>query len=150
MLNHFNTLRPRQNGLLFTDIFKCIFLNKKVQIFMPISLKLVPKSPINNKSALVQMMATSHDLNQWWLRLPTHMCVTRPQWVKFSSTFLFIMRKCSTDVVHDVDLLTELPQFPSFITHFFIPIFLGQMLELSAHKNGEAMFGSPAQTKLDQ
>ena len=26
--------------------------------------------------------ATSHYLNQWYPRLPTHICVTRPQWVK--------------------------------------------------------------------
>ena len=26
--------------------------------------------------------ATSHYLNQWWLRLVTHICVTRPQWVQ--------------------------------------------------------------------
>ena len=26
--------------------------------------------------------ATSHYLNQWWLILLTHICVTRPQWVK--------------------------------------------------------------------
>ena len=25
--------------------------------------------------------AISHYLNQWWPRLPTHICVTRPQWV---------------------------------------------------------------------
>ena len=46
--------RPRQTGHHFTDdIFKGIYLNEKI----PISLKLVPKSPINNKSALVQIMA---------------------------------------------------------------------------------------------
>ena len=33
------------------------FLNENVQIFIPISLKLVPKSPIFSKSALVQLMA---------------------------------------------------------------------------------------------
>ena len=26
--------------------------------------------------------ATSHYLNQWWHRLPTHICITLPQWVK--------------------------------------------------------------------
>ena len=26
--------------------------------------------------------APSHYLNQWWLSLMTHICVTRPQWVK--------------------------------------------------------------------
>ena len=64
----YNTLRPRQNGCHFAeDIF-----NKNVWFSMKISLKLIPKGPINNISALVQIMAwrwtaTSHYLNQWWL-----------------------------------------------------------------------------------
>ena len=64
----FNTLNPRQNGRhCADDIFKCIFLNWKVRIFIQISL-----GPINNKSAWVQIMAwhgtneaPSHHLNQW-------------------------------------------------------------------------------------
>ena len=69
----FNTLRPRQNGRHFTDdIFKCIFVNENVWIAIEISLKFVPKGPINNIPALVQIwlgavQATSHYLNQWWL-----------------------------------------------------------------------------------
>ena len=51
------TLRLRQNVHHFTDIFKCSMLNEKVQFFIKISLKHVPKSPINNKSPLVQIMA---------------------------------------------------------------------------------------------
>ena len=35
------------------DIFKCIFLNEKVRIFIKISLKFVPKSLIDNNQALV-------------------------------------------------------------------------------------------------
>ena len=53
-----NTLRPRQNGRYFPDdIFKCIFLKENVWIRIKISLKFVPKSPINNIPALVQIMA---------------------------------------------------------------------------------------------
>ena len=54
-----NTLRPRQkNGRHFTeDIFKCILLNKNIWIQIKISLKFVPKGPINNIPALVQIMA---------------------------------------------------------------------------------------------
>ena len=44
-----NTLRPRQNGRHFPDpIFEWIFLNENVRISIKISLKLVPKVPINN------------------------------------------------------------------------------------------------------
>ena len=51
ILYHFivNTLRPRQNGRRFADdTFKCIFLNENVRISIEISLKFVPKGPINN------------------------------------------------------------------------------------------------------
>ena len=68
-----NTLRPKQNGRRFADdTFKRIFLNENVIISIKISLKFVPKGPINKNPALVQIMAstgqaTSHYMNQWWL-----------------------------------------------------------------------------------
>ena len=53
-----NTLRPRQNGRRFADdTFKHIFLNENVRISIKIWLKFVPKGPINNIPALVQIMA---------------------------------------------------------------------------------------------
>ena len=39
------------------DIFKHSFMNENVKISIRISLKFVPKGPIDNKSALVQVMA---------------------------------------------------------------------------------------------
>ena len=39
------------------NIFKCIFLNENDKIPIQISLKLVPRSPVDNKTALVQVMA---------------------------------------------------------------------------------------------
>ena len=55
---HFNTLRPRQNGRHFADAnFKRIFVNEDVRIFIEISLKFIPKGPIKNIPALVQIMA---------------------------------------------------------------------------------------------
>ena len=49
------TSRPRENDRHFPDdILKCIFLNEKVWIFIKISLKFVPKGPINNILVLVQ------------------------------------------------------------------------------------------------
>ena len=54
----FNALRPRQHGRYFADdLLKCIFLNEKVWIPIEISLKFVPKDPINNIPAFVQIMA---------------------------------------------------------------------------------------------
>ena len=53
-----NTLRPTQNGRHFADdMFKWIFLNENVWIPIEISLKFVPKGPINNIPALVRIMA---------------------------------------------------------------------------------------------
>ena len=83
-----NTLRLRQNGYYFADTtFKCIFAKVSVRILIEISLKFLPKGPIKNISALVQIMA--------WLRpgdkplsepmmvlSPMHKCITQPQWVK--------------------------------------------------------------------
>ena len=54
----FNSLRLRQNRRHFADnIFKCNFLNENVWIPIEISLKFVPKGPINNIPALVHIMA---------------------------------------------------------------------------------------------
>ena len=48
-----NTFRLRQNGRRFADdTFKCIFLNENVRISIEISLKFIPKGPINNIQAL--------------------------------------------------------------------------------------------------
>ena len=44
-------------AMLADDIFKCIFLNENDKIQIQISLKLVPRSPIDHKLALVQVMA---------------------------------------------------------------------------------------------
>ena len=53
-----NSSPPGQNGCHFTDgIFKCIFINEKFCILIQISLKFVLKSPIDDKSGLVQVMA---------------------------------------------------------------------------------------------
>ena len=44
-------------AILSDDIFKRIFLNENVSILIQISLKLVSKGAIDNKSSLVQVMA---------------------------------------------------------------------------------------------
>ena len=84
-----NSLRPRRNGhYKADDIFKCIFLKPNVWIPTKISLKFVPKGQINNIPALVQRMAWRRpgDKPLSWtmmVSLLTHICVTRPQWVKY-------------------------------------------------------------------
>ena len=81
-----DTLMPRQNGRLFPDnIFKWIFLNENVWILIRIPLKFVPRGPINNIPALVQIMAwhrpDDKPLSKTMVSLPTHIYVTQLQWV---------------------------------------------------------------------
>ena len=86
----FNTLRPTQNGRHFPDdILKWIFLNENVWISNKISLKFVPKVPINNIPTLVQIMAWRRSGDKplsdpMMDSLLTHICVTRPQWVNYT------------------------------------------------------------------
>ena len=85
--NKFNTLRQRLNGRHFPDnIFECIFLNENWGNSIKFSLKFIPKVPINNILALVQIMAwcgPGHEpLSQsMMVSLAMHICVSRPQWV---------------------------------------------------------------------
>ena len=44
-------------AILAEDISKCIFLNENDRIPIQISLKFVPRSPIDNKPVLVQAVA---------------------------------------------------------------------------------------------
>ena len=86
--SNINTFRPRQNGRHFADdTFKRIFLNENIIISIKISLKFVPKSPIDNTPALFQIMAWRRPGDKplsepMMITLLTHICVTRPQWVK--------------------------------------------------------------------
>ena len=69
------------------EFFKCIFLNENVWIPIEISLKFVPKDAINNIPAFVQITAWRRPgykplSKSIMVSLPTHICVTRPQWVK--------------------------------------------------------------------
>ena len=82
-----NTSRPRHGGRHFADdIFEGIFLNENVWIPIKISLKFVPKGPINNIPVLVQIMVRHrpgvNPLSEpMMVTLLVHICVTRPQWV---------------------------------------------------------------------
>ena len=87
-VTYLKTLRPRHNGPHFADdTFKYIFLNENVIISAKISLNFVAKGPIDNIPALVQIMAWRRQGDKpisepMKVRLPMHICVTRPQWVK--------------------------------------------------------------------
>ena len=74
-------------AILSDNLFKCIFLNDNVWISNKISLKFVPEGSINIIPALVQIMAWRQPGDKplsepmMMVRLPTHICVTQPQWV---------------------------------------------------------------------
>ena len=97
-----NTLRPRQDGRYFADdVLKCIFLNENMWISLKIPLKFVPRGPINNILALVQIMAWCRPgdkpLSEPMLAfVPTHigLCDTRPQWVNLNFGNLIIWHLC--------------------------------------------------------
>ena len=116
--NRLNTLRPRQDGRRFPDdTFKRTFLNEIVIILIKISLKFVPYGPINNIHALVQIMAWRRSgdkpLSEPMMgRLPTHICVTRPQWVKYQSNTNSTVHNYIMKTVAEI-IQTIFPIFPN-------------------------------------
>ena len=109
-----NTLRLRQIGRHFPDdIFRWIFLNENVWISIKISLKFVLRCQINNIPALVQIMAWRRPGDKplsepVMFRLLTHICVTRPQWVKHWSFITAIILPSMSSVTsydHDHQML---------------------------------------------
>ena len=100
-----NTLGPKQNGCHFADdTFKHIFLNENVRISIKISLKFVSKGPINKIPSLVQIMAwrqtgTKPLSEPMMVRLPTHICVTRPNPLS-PSIFSTDPSPCKTYQIH--------------------------------------------------
>ena len=83
----FKSLKPRRNTRNFTDgIFKCVFLNGNVWVLLKIILKFVLKIRINIIPSLVLIMACRRPGDKplpepMMVSLPTHICVTGPQWV---------------------------------------------------------------------
>ena len=98
---HNTTLRPRQNGRHFADdTFKRIFLNENVTISIKISLKFVPKGPINNIPALVHIMAWRRPGDKplygpMMVSLQTHICVLRPQWAIINRNQTSSLNRCA-------------------------------------------------------
>ena len=107
-----NTLNPRQNGLHFPDdIFKCIFLNGYVLISIKIVLKFLPKGPVDNIRALVQIMDRHRPGDKplpeaMVVKLLTHICITRPHWVNGDHI-----------------------RVPYIYTHIYMYIYMGSALE---------------------
>ena len=87
--NHGRIAWDKMAAILQTTFLKCIFMNEKFCITIPTSRKFVSKDPIDNKSALTQVMAWRRPGDKplsepMMASLLTHICVNRPQWVKGS------------------------------------------------------------------
>ena len=81
-----NLPQDKMAAMLADYIFKCIFLNGNGRISIQISLKFVPRSTIDNKEALGQVMAWRRPGDKplsepMMVNLLMHIYVTRPQWV---------------------------------------------------------------------
>ena len=79
--------RDKMAAISQTTFQNGFFFNENVYISITFSLNFVPRVPINNIPALVQIMAWRRSgdkpLSEPMIAsLPTHICVTRPQWVK--------------------------------------------------------------------
>ena len=82
---------PGQNGRHFAhDIFKRIFWNENFGNVIQFSLKVVPKAPIDNKSALVQVMA--------WRRFGAKP-LPEPMLTRFTDAYVRHQGETSYDVI---------------------------------------------------
>ena len=109
---------------IFQTTFSNAFPWMKVYEFRLRFLKFVPKGPINNSPSLVQMMAWRRPGDKPLSKpmigsLLTHICVTRPQWVKIHRTTLpcvgkthAIIRNTNCDLWMNVFGIIEQSQEP--------------------------------------
>ena len=104
-------------------IFTCIFFNENCCILIKLSLKYVRKGPIDNNPALVQIMAWRRSGDKplsepIMISLPTHICGTRPQWVKYAiltnRLVLLLNVLFSEDLQYDVWVNPTLQQLSWF------------------------------------
>ena len=79
--------RDKMHAISQTTFSSAFNFNENIWIPIKIALRIVPKGRINNIPALVQIMAWRRPGDKplsgpMMVRLPTHICITRPQWVK--------------------------------------------------------------------
>ena len=83
-----NTARPRRNRRLFPDDILIAFSwTKMFKLRLIFYWSLFPEGPINEFTALVQIMVCRRPGEKplsepWMVSLLTHICVAQPQWVK--------------------------------------------------------------------
>ena len=83
--------------------FKGIFFNENAWISIKISLTFVPWGPINNIQIMAWHRPGDKPLSESMMAsLPTHLCVTRPQWVKDYMVSAGILAHHYTDAIMGV------------------------------------------------
>ena len=112
-VSRYNYIYVVQNTDLWPRIFLCLthWGRDKMDATSQVSLKFVPKGPINNIPALVQIMAWRRPGDKplseaMMVNLPTHVCVSWPQWVNV------------TIVIHN-NVIEKVMQFESNFTVSF-------------------------------
>ena len=103
-------------GAVSQTKFSTAFFGIKMFVFCKISLSFVPKVIFNNIPTLVQVIVWRRSVDKplsepMMVRLPTHICVTRPQWIRqkqgtrYLTTFLpvtNIITTCIPDCVRPI------------------------------------------------
>ena len=103
-----HTLGRRQDGRHFSDdIFKWILLNEIVLISSRISLKVVPRGPINIIPSLVQITAWRRPGDKplsepMMVSLLANICVTRLQWINCNGGIRGGVRDSGTIALTDI------------------------------------------------
>ena len=98
--------RDKMDAISQTTFFMRIFVNENIWIPINISLKPVPKGPINNIPALAQIMAwrrpSDRPLSEPMMVNPrTQICDTRPQWVNLRTGSKIHKHRRGTNSIND-------------------------------------------------
>ena len=121
------TLRSRQNGWHFADdSSKYIFLNENERNLNKNSLNFIPKGPVNNIPALVQLMAwrrpgASHYQNQLWLICfinDSYSIFPTAWWRHQMETFSALLAICAGNSPVPGEFPTQRPVTRSFDVYF--------------------------------
>ena len=126
--------------------FRMHFLEWKWMTSIKISLKFVPKVPINNIQALVQIMAWrwpgDKPLSEpMMVVLPTHICGTRPQWV---NSYLWV---CNAQHVY-----VAVEQQHGHVLHSFVAKFheIGMKIYVIIHCTKYILYVGTVETCVSQ
>ena len=113
---------PGQNSRDFTGIiFRCILMKEQFCFLINMSLKYVHRRPIDNYTVLAYFMAWCRSAakplyESMMVRSLTHICVTRPQWVKLLQRQLYCMKDRPDD--NAIAIRDSLPWVSAYFMHY--------------------------------